>query len=849
MSCEIRLLIMRLIELELYKHSLLLFSAIAKITYTPKNDTQVIIGSNGSGKSSLMAEISPLPTEKRFMLDDGYKKYHCEHKGKYYTLLATYGKHRKCSFIEHCPDKGDIELNDGGTTVAQKILIEKVFGLDVNLLKIWLGKTRFTSMPALKRRDWILKLSGSDLEFAMMVYNRFKSEVNEAKSVERHFIKRLSDEMNDKIDPAEVERLEDEVASITGNINRLMIQKDNSLPSQALTKLNATKLIAEFHAMSDEALGMHLVKPNGIPPTVTNRAQLREFATGVKEQLNVYAEQLEELYEQKKTVDDAVEALSSNGVTSTEELNVRTNSLREELQVLKEQTPIYEDFEGVDPNQLMGRYLSIKSTLIEALSELPDNSDGRITKENGNIARVRIDGYVSRSAEAERRRTELLHRIEHFQNTSDVNCPKCDHSFKPGVLQLNLEECQTDLNAYGLQITADEQKLKQCREYLEEYDNYVFHVNQIKRIMRDNEVLQPLWNLLYQDNLYKVAPLSHMALIQTFEPLLENCISINALTEQIAVNETVLKSVETLEGSQANQTATYVKTLEDKIESIIAKRTMLDARLKTCNEYGVALKRKGDLINRLFDIRGQLDETLNTLVLSTANAVINEKLGIEQVKLASASNALNTFSRHDAVINDIKLEKDKASHQLKVNTALMNAISPSNGLISKYIQNFLNVFLEDVNIVINAIWTTPLEILPCAVDSTDVNCKFPLSVNGGACISEDISECSDGQRDIIDFSFRRVIGLYLDLGDYPLMLDELAPTLDEQHRINIIRYLVDLMETNQFEQMFMISHYAANHYAFGNSEILMMDGRNILEKPANYNCHVKFEYDDSLMKS
>src|SRR5690606_12668929 len=90
------------------------------------------------------------------------------------------------------------------------------------------------------------------------------------------------------------------------------------------------------------------------------------------------------------------------------------------------------------------------------------------------------------------------------------------------------------------------------------------------------------------------------------------------------------------------------------------------------------------------------------------------------------------------------------------------------------------------------------------------------------------------------------IAQYLNLTDYPLYLDELAPTLDEQHRENLTRYVNNLMESNQFDQMFMISHYAANHYAFANAQILMMDGRNIINKPGQFNNHAKITYSNEL---
>ena len=74
---------MRIIELELHKYIRLAFSAVETIVYRPELDSQIIIGSNGSGKSSLMSELNPLPVPKNYMLPGGYKRVEVEHKGKY----------------------------------------------------------------------------------------------------------------------------------------------------------------------------------------------------------------------------------------------------------------------------------------------------------------------------------------------------------------------------------------------------------------------------------------------------------------------------------------------------------------------------------------------------------------------------------------------------------------------------------------------------------------------------------------------------------------------------------------------------------------------------------------------
>ena len=59
---------MRIIELELHKYIRLAFSAVETIVYRPELDSQIIIGSNGSGKSSLMSELNPTNITSNFIL-------------------------------------------------------------------------------------------------------------------------------------------------------------------------------------------------------------------------------------------------------------------------------------------------------------------------------------------------------------------------------------------------------------------------------------------------------------------------------------------------------------------------------------------------------------------------------------------------------------------------------------------------------------------------------------------------------------------------------------------------------------------------------------------------------------
>lgn len=832
---------MRIIEIELHRFKRLAFSAVETIHYKPGEDIQIIIGSNGSGKSSLMSELNPLPPNKNDMLDGGYKKIRIEHKGVEYTLLSKFEKHHKHSFIEH-RDNGDVELNDGGTGVAQKILIEKVFGLTVELLKLWVGKTRFTDLAPIKRRDWILRFSGSDLNYAMRVFNAFKSEYNDAVAIEKHFIKRLAEESADIADKNRIEELEDCVARITGELNRLLEQKDNRVPTVAAIQTEIDRLLRLFDEASKVITSIRLTKPRFIPAHIDNEFALGDFISGLDMQIKMLNVQLNEYYDQKDNITKALDTLSANGVQSTGELEELTKNLKLEIQQLIDVTPLFNELASQDINQLMGRYLGCRNLLVETLSTLPDNSDGRYSSEKLNRARAALITLRTRIDAARQRSHELNHHVSIFKDAHEENCPKCNFAFKPGMHQFDLESVEKELVKLNETIKTDTERLKSGEVYVEDAQNYVRQIGGLRRIFNDNLELSVLWDILTNEGLYKVHPQSHVPTVMQFENYLQNCISILKLQEQIRVNDTVLASVKEATSGQNNYSENFVNYLDQKIATIITEIDTVKSKYKKSHDYLILIKQRIDAYVDINAIIEELGKKYDLLIRSGINRTVNEIVQGKQIELANMNNALTKITRHDAVIKEIEKQKEVARHTVTNYQVLMDALSPVNGLISRYIQSFLDVFIEDINLVIGDIWTTDLEILSCGVDSTDVTCKFPLSVNGGFLVTPDIADASDGQIDIINWAFRMVIAQYLDLHDFPLYLDELAPTLDELHRERLLHYINNLMENRQFEQMFMISHYAANHFAFGNAEVLMLDGRNIINKPGSYNLHAKITY-------
>jgi ABC-type multidrug transport system ATPase subunit len=130
-----------------------------------------------------------------------------------------------------------------------------------------------------------------------------------------------------------------------------------------------------------------------------------------------------------------------------------------------------------------------------------------------------------------------------------------------------------------------------------------------------------------------------------------------------------------------------------------------------------------------------------------------------------------------------------------------------------------------------------MTVMSCGLDSGELDYKFPVFFADSVNVPPDISKTSKGQKQVIDFAFYLTVMLYLNLNDYPLFLDEPGEGFDEQHRVKLIDFVKQLMESGRHSQLFLISHYASGHGAFTNAEILVLDSSNI-SVPGIYNQHV-----------
>jgi hypothetical protein len=114
-------------------------SGIKSLTYEPQQIMQLILGDNGSGKSSLFNILSFSVPDKSAFDADGYRELHVKDDNHYYRLVDDYSG--RSPHHEFWVD--DVNLNDGYTQTIQKRVMLQALKLLAIYPQYLIGKTAF----------------------------------------------------------------------------------------------------------------------------------------------------------------------------------------------------------------------------------------------------------------------------------------------------------------------------------------------------------------------------------------------------------------------------------------------------------------------------------------------------------------------------------------------------------------------------------------------------------------------------------------------------------------------------------------------------------------------------------
>lgn len=828
---------MKFISIELAGYTRISLSGINYIKLTPTEDIQLILGTNGSGKSSLLNELTPLPSHPSNYLKEGFSVKVISHNGSIYKLKSSFSPSQKHSF-----DKDGVELNQGGTVTVQKELVKQEFGITPEIHELIMGRDKFTQMSPSQRRYWLTQLSSVSFDYAIGVYNRLKERLRDTSGAIKLNKARLVNETSKLIPKEEQLILKNEVdelhkfITLTSDV-RLPIDKSIEQINLSIVKTNndavnySKQLIAQINKLNTNT-------------KYGTDTEVAELLTQYYSEEKVLSLLLDDLHERMQKINESMDILKKSGSKGVEELGVLINNLKQEQLNTQLNKKILKENINRNAIEALRSIEIVEGTLCSILNEIPLNDDLRYSTGTKNKAQYSIDQINARIATIQSELVRLNGKKKHLEDhkgNANLVCRNCNTPFNFGYSEDEYEQVIVLLDKYSDEINTLENKKKEHEQELNEINSYIVYYNQYSTIRSSYPVLSPLWTII--DNSILAVPRQCVSVIDSFKSDLILDKRYNDLELEIEDIKKLLVARKNIEDSDIEKIKKESETIE---LSIFQKQTVLSNIRKLIKN----IQQYQQNINKIIELEKQvkeLDTNLNSLVSDKVETLRRQTVinGIRYVQsiLSNKERQLHELKNQESIIGSLEENIKALEEDEKCLKAIVSELSPTDGLIAEGLFGFIKIFIGQMNAFIRKIWSYEMEILSCELSEeskVELDYKFPLKIENKPKPVPDVANGSTGMKEIIDLAFNVIAIKHLGLSDSPLLLDEFGTTLDYAHRTTIYGIFDYLVNQIQFSQVFLVNHYSDLYGSLKNAEICVLHDANIeIPKGAVYNKHVR----------
>lgn len=824
---------MKILELELNLYKWLALNNIRHFKLELKDIVQLILGTNGSGKSSILYELSPLPGNHKAYYKGGKKRVVISHLGKMYELISDFANGQDHYFYVDGEN-----LNPGRTVTIQKELVREHFGLTIEFHELLLGYEPFTRMAPARRRELFTTLCVVDYTYAIRLYKKIQEALRDTTGAMKLAKKRLVQETANALKEEEIVQLRARLAELNRESQSMyMLRNASALPvSDARTVAEAAKrtideLMEKFRAVRRVLRDKCYITPEEYQSDIdAYREELAKIDA-------IYARVSEEFIKASSEVEQ-VSGLEGEDVTKLQDAIIAANEQASALLATRKKP-----LEGFNPLAASQSMNLVYESLYAILTELPPDPEGQMNSQALTDVSEKLRLH-EQSLHANREQLMgLEHREKHLTelaNAEAISCPKCEHSFRRGYSENEHASLKARIAAGRGHVEKLQSDIARLKEQHERLSNYANLYKEYVRISRNAPELQPLWDLIAEDDALRRSPSHTLTLIELVRGDLRIEMQVQAIREKIQTDMQRLKLAEYAQSEAIKSKKQRLEQLEQEIGRLSKQKVHTQERLNSLLATQRQIKHMYEIGERMSLAKETFTQASVAIIEAVKNEVIDEALADTHREIATLSTRIHSIDQHETLVADLKKQIADLEHAEKAYKALADALSPTDGLIAEGMLGFIRNYVARMNALIAKVWTYRMEVKDCSTeeDSAELNYKFPLVIVGNPEPTEDVSKGSSGQQEMVDLAFRIVAAQCLGLDKGPLSLDEFGKTFDESHReaaTNVVRQLIEQLS---FSQLFMISHYESCYGAFYNAQITVVDKRNIT-LPANrkYNEH------------
>lgn len=830
---------MKNIILELSQYRRFHLNQINTFKYTPKNDYQLILGTNGSGKTSLIEELSPLPGHVSKFNKDGYKKITFDYRQNHYELTSIFGSKQIHSFIKNY----DEELNPSGLITIQKDLVKSEFGITDQIHDMMIGSTTFTRMSPSERRQWFSLMGNKDYDYALNVYKKIQEYNRDVTGALKRNKKLLVEETDKLLKEEEIIVLKNEINELTKIINILMENKPKIFSNDRTEKdIDLVKEVcdAEITNHANKILKTK-IQLNNFP---FNIEYLNDSINKTIQDINVNELFMKKIAEEYMDLEKQYSKLNIMSSDSITKLTTHKKELEKELNNHINDCVYIKNIDN--PELALNSLKTIFHTLSDIVIEIKSNSDNYYSKSNYQELVLKHDKIIELKTNIEKELEQWISRknkLEAFKEKGITECPKCAYNWIIGFDQKKYDDAIKSIDTLTEKYKKINKELTDIKTKINDYEEYSKLITQYKQCTNSANALNILWDYLLENKILQNTPKDILNIINIATQDLTKLIAVEAIMKEL---EGINNTLNTINLTDKENYEKIQESLEKKNNEVLKYTEEITTLKKNLNYYKTLKTNIELLLNRDTLLNNNLrekEELFNEKIKLIRVNVLTDLISNFQQLLAHKTTTLNKIEHIKVLVNNLILQIKKLEEEELASKQLLLALSPTEGIIAEGMLGYIRNFTVKMNTLINKVWNYSLEILPCSIEegeSLDLDYKFPMYVKDTDQLIPDISKGSGGIKEVIDLAFKVIAMSELGLGDFPLFLDEFGIKFDEYHRDTANSVIQSLMQEHHFSYLFMISHSYRDYDNINDAEILILDSRNItIPTKEKYNQHVE----------
>lgn len=782
--------------------------------------TLLVLGTNGCGKSSLLRICTPLPAPIAEFGENGEMVLECEHNGNFYKIVSVYKKGARYSLF-----KNDMPVHENVNGTLHRDVIVKEFGYTALMHKVLIGDLLFTEMKAAERKEVLMAICPVELQYITQVYRSAKTSLRDTVGVLKHISVKRSDILT-KLQRLEVPvELENERAEIEQELQHLVPFINNDLPPSNAIKQTIENEYVKLNYIKKQ---LDRFSDQRVPYISINSVSgLNEYIGSCNGQIQAMQTQIGQLCNNIDEINSPYVGLLSSEI-SIEEIMQRKELIEVSLESMHNSCYV---------NSNHAIYLSNLNNILSASADLWDSVDMSVFAFNSVDISAEYNTLHSNITEANTVINRAVALIEHTKKDMvEGICPKCSHKFNISGTSAE-ETIQTSLRRIEIAkeyIAKNQERYTFLVETISKLNELNILINKVNGLRQTYKMPFTFWEK-YEPRNYLKLSVEVRQHIQLWKNDIENGINRNVLLDELAI----INNSITFHNRYSSGAERKVKSLEQDLNVLLTNQDVI----KKQRDIAIAILRNIMTFTTYSNDGNTIIENIDNNFIQLTDALISENAkeicSRLYTKLSESKVIIDRWNNLTETVKGLDVEYEALLHQQEAWELLVENLSPSTGVIADQMLGFIDSYTQQMNNVLQNIFSYTLRIHNCDMDNGVLDYTFPLQ-SEDSCV-KDINMGSKGQKEIINMAFMLVMRHYLKLTEFPLFLDETGAGFDKQHRDNLMSYIKRILNDGMCSQLFFINHYADMHGGLVHHDTLVLNPNNIIT-PSVYNTNVNITY-------